>query len=124
MKYLEKLCIPCMFVGSALFLLALEAAAADASVQHAAITWRDLALAAVGLLMAIVGAFAKGQQARIDKLEQQLSKLIESINLDARSRAVESHRLSTLENGIRAIHKRLDYFRANQFGVPQTPDED
>lgn len=122
MPLIQRICVPCMVLGSALFLLALEAAAADAGTTSPLLTWRDLALAAVGLIAALVGAFAKGQQSRVDKIETKLDALSLKLVQDhpnetrikeyiAAGSATVDLRLCSVENSLRAVHRRLDYMR-------------
>lgn len=136
MRLLERVCVPCMVIGSALFLLALEALAADAATQSSFLTWRDLALAALGLVLALIGAFAKGQQGRIDRIETAVAELSTKILTDhpnelrikeyiAAANATVDLRLCSVENAVRAVHRRLDTLRvpAQHNGFGAHPDD-
>ena len=74
MRFLCNWSLFLLIFGSGLFLVSLSAAASDFS-STSALTWRDLALAAVGLIAAIAGAYAKGQDGRIKTIESAVSGL-------------------------------------------------
>ncbi len=121
MSLLQRLCWPCIAVGSTTYFLAAAALAADAYAGRP-MEWRDLALAAIALVAALIGAYVKGQQSRIDGIEKKLDELNDTVlrhhpNRDgvkeviAAANATVDLRLCSVENAVRAVHRRLDNLR-------------
>ena len=74
MHFIARISLPLVLLGSILFFAALPVMSADGSSPDA-MTWRDIALAAVGLVAAIAGAYAKGQDGRIKAIESAVAGL-------------------------------------------------
>jgi hypothetical protein len=135
MPLLQRLCWPCIAVGSTTYFLAAAAIAADAA-QGRSLDWRDLALAAIALVAALIGAYVKGQQSRLDTLENKFTQLNNTIlqhhpNRDgvkeaiAAANATVDLRLCSVERAVRAVHRRLDTLRipAVHNGLYEPPDD-
>jgi cytochrome c biogenesis protein CcdA len=104
-------------LGAALYLYG---AAAFASPQQIVMpdyqAWFQIVL---GLLVAVIGAYAKGVSDRVTENKREIDVLRQALNLTQVSIATEHHtkaeaneQFHELKSGINALHRRLDFMRA------------
>lgn len=69
-RWANIICVPCLTVGLGLVLFSATAMAADAGQGP---TWSLIATGLVGMVVALVGAYAKGLERRISSTEQAIT---------------------------------------------------
>jgi hypothetical protein len=69
-RWANIICIPCLTVGLGLVLFSATAMAADANDGP---TWSLIATGLVGMVVALIGAYAKGLERRISGTEQSIA---------------------------------------------------
>lgn len=69
-RWANIICIPCLTVGLGLVLFSATAAAADA---QAGPSWSVIATGLIGVVVALVGAYAKGLESRISRNEANIA---------------------------------------------------
>ena len=83
----------------------------------------------IGLLIALVGAYAKGVESRVTKLEQRvdssstrITDLRELLKSEYHDKEEISERFDKVDRSIAALHRRLDYLRIPAVPLPFQDD--
>lgn len=116
----RRWCVWCTLLGVALFLWGANAWAQGGGEGP---TYADWFKIVVGLLIALVGAYAKGIESRVTKLESRvdtsstrITDLREILVGDYHDKEAIDKRFDRVDASVHAIHRRLDYLR-----VPNLP---
>ena len=70
--------------------------------------WQTIAVFCVGIIITLVGAYAKSISIRVSKLEDKQSKLERSILKDYHDKTEINDLLKELRASIKALHERFD----------------
>lgn len=119
-------CWPCIMAGAGLLLVS---APSFAQSESAGLGWRDVALAAVGLVMVLAGAFMRSLDVRVAAVTAEARQTRETLLRDyhpkdeiretvASALAPTQQAVSRIEIQITALHRRLDQSRI-PFAAPE-----
>jgi hypothetical protein len=117
----RRWCLWCTLLGVALFLWGANAWAQSGGADSP--TYADWFKIVVGLLIALVGAYAKGIDSRVTKLEvrvdssaTRITDLREILVGEYHDKDAIDKRFDRVDQSISALHRRLDFLR-----VPNVP---
>ena len=109
-------CRWCMAVGILLFLWGASSAMAQTPQSELVPSYATWAQVLLGLLIAMIGAYAKGLEGRVRKVEDTASAMQRSLDRDYNTKAELAAQFSEVKASLSAVHRRLDYLR-----VPVVP---
>lgn len=102
MSLVPRLCVPCTVLGAVLTMSAATAIAAE-PVIHAGPSWQLIATALFGILLSLIGGYAKGISDRVDKLAEACADLKEMVLKDYHSKEDLRDILQALKDGIHRL---------------------
>lgn len=132
-RLMQRWCWPCLVLGLGLMMLT-GVASAQAGIEDAGFTTRDLIVGLLALVMSLGGAYFAGMRSRLDKIEESLeefqdamraaekvnaeavAKLERTVLRDYHSKAEVAADLGRIERAVEAVHRRLD-----RLNVPAAP---
>ena len=101
---MERLCIPCITFGG-LLTLASTAAIASPHLANGGPSWQLIATALFGILLSIIGGYAKGISTRVDALAEACNDLKELVLTQYHNKDDLKGILQELRDGIRRIEE-------------------
>lgn len=121
MNLRRALCWPCILAGLGLLFFVQRSFAADAVTDS--VGWRDACLGALALVMVLTGVFMRSLDSRVASVEEDITKTREELLGDynrkeeARTAMADAlgpikASLTRLDEGMQAIHSRLDQLKA------------
>lgn len=102
-----------LMFGLGLTLLAATALAQSSSGPVPAVGWTFWLNLAFGVLLTVVGAYVKGQNGRLEKLENNYAELHRLVLRDYHSKHDLQDILGEIKSSVKALHQRFDDILGN-----------
>jgi len=102
--------------GLGLTLVAATALAQSSSGPIPAVGWTFWLNLAFGVLLTVVGAYVKGQNGRLEKLENNYAELHRLVLRDYHSKHDLADILGEIKSSVKALHQRFDDILSNGQG--------
>lgn len=115
----------CVLLGLMLVSIGAYAQGASSPISDSSGYWRDVAIGAIGIVVSLVGLYSKGIESRLTKLEEAHNRhelkvakdYHDSTDVETAIRTAlvpMNDKLASLNDGTKALHKRLDYYMAGK----------